>query len=641
MTGNAHLDREEILWALQDADIPVLLMVLAQLTGNRKWIEYPYLPRRDIRLFPDESGGLPERIQDEVRAAAYELLADGDPSAAKVNRLDRAFYAQMMSVCVGEPVPDEYIPMFLEEMHLAEADSNWRTTPDTRTLDNTNVLIIGAGVCGLCAAIRLAAAGIRFMVVDKNPEVGGTWFENTYPESGVDTPNHFYSYSFKSNISWTSYFAKQAEMLEYLKECVRDFRLENRIQLSATVVRAVWDGTAQHWLTTVQRADGTTEDLVSSAIVCATGQLNRPAIPQIEGIETFAGPLFHTARWRHDVDLSGKRVGIVGTGASSMQIARTSAEHTAHLTIFQRSPQWVVLNRDYDRSVSARKRWLLANVPHYAQWYRFVLFWRFGDGLHRSLIVDPDWPNKERSINESNDRHRRYMTDYLLQQLEGRQDLIEKTLPDYPPYGKRILMDNDWFRTIRRGDVDLVTEKIHSFSPGGAVLESGQEIELDVVIMATGFHARRFVWPIEVIGRHKRLDDQWAGENATAYLGITVPGFPNFFLMHGPNTALAHGGSVIFHAECQARYIMGLLMRMLESGIAAVNCKETVHDEYMERVDAAHSSMIWTHPGMTNWYRNEVGRVVCASPWRLIDYWTMTHDPDLGDYEVCSADDRS
>jgi 4-hydroxyacetophenone monooxygenase len=259
----------------------------------------------------------------------------------------------------------------------------------------------------------------------------------------------------------------------------------------------------------------------------------------------------------------------------------------------------------------------------------------YNDKIHATLQIDPDWPHPDRSVNAINDEHRDYFTRHIRRELANRPDLVAKVLPDYPPFGKRILMDSGWFKTLTRGNVNLVTDGLSRIRESWIETDRGDKCEVDVIIFATGFHSRRLLWPMELRGRGGiDIREAWGEDDARAYLGITVPDFPNLFMLYGPNTNLGHGGSIVFHTECQVRYIMGLLHLMRDEHIASVECKVEVHDEYNSRLDAAHERMIWTHPGMQTWYRNAHGRVVTNSPWRLVDYWRMTRTPSLDDYIV-------
>jgi 4-hydroxyacetophenone monooxygenase len=621
------MDRHDLQDALKDADIPILLLVLMQLTGDRRWIEDPFRPARDSSVFADESGGLPPDVVAQVRAAALEVLAPLDPNATGVD-LDEATLAEMMSTCVGEPVGPEYVRPLLEDMGFAPVPA-----PPPVQADDFRVVVVGAGFSGVCAAIKLQEAGIPYVVLEKNDDVGGTWLENVYPEAGVDTPNHFYSFSFAPKRDWRHYFSKQPEILGYLRECVERFGIGDHVRLGTTVQEARYDEAAQRWDVTVTTAGGATETLRANAVITGLGQLNRPKMPAIDGIDDFAGTLFHTARWPADLDLSGRRVAIVGTGASAMQVARTTAEAAGHLTIFQRSPQWVVPNTDYHRRVSDRKIWLMEHLPYYSAWYRFTLFWRYADGLHPHIEVDPEWPHPERAVNARNDRHRRFLARHIEAELAGRPDLLAIAMPTYPPYGKRMLMDNDWFRTLRRDDVTLVSAPIARVVPEGIELEDGTVEPFDVIVMATGFEATRMLHPVELVGRDGRsIHDFWDGDDARAHLGITVPGYPNLFLLLGPNTGLGHGGSALFHVETQVRYAVACITRMIDEGLGSMEPRTAVFEDYNARVDAQHARMVFAHPGMRNWYKNAAGRVVTLSPWRLVDYWSMTREPDPDDF---------
>jgi len=625
-------DSTAIQQALEEADVRVLLMVLFHLTGDRRWLEEPFRPVRDIRLFADISGGLSEEAQAEVRAATFAMLQQGI-GEPKIGMPGEELLVEMMSLFNGEAVPANYAPLVLEEMGFRDrhdvADEERVEIPE-----GFHALIVGAGMSGLCAAIKLEKLGIPYTILEKNPDVGGTWLENVYPDCRVDTPNHFYSYSFASSHDWSRYFSERDEIYGYLKSCADRNNLFSRIRFDTRVEAAAWDEAGKIWRVTARRGEERRE-LQANVLVFAVGQLNRPQYPAIAGADEFTGPIFHTARWPRGIDLAGKRVAVIGNGASAMQLVPPVAKEVQQLTIFQRSPQWIRPSPDYHRTVGEGTRWLLQHLPFYAAWYRFGLFWRFGDGLHRSLQRDPQWPHPERSLNRTNERHRVEITKYIETELEGRPDLIAKSLPDYPPFGKRILVDNGWYRTLRRDNVELVTDNIERITPHGVATATGAHIDADVIVLATGFQATNILGDIEVSGRDGvRLAERWGKDDARAYLGITAPGFPNLFFLYGPNTNLGHGGSIIFQSECQVRYVLKCITGMLARGAAQLECRADPHDRYNADVDAAHERMIWTHPGMSTYYRNSAGRVVTNSPWRMVDYWWMTREPDFEAYDL-------
>ena len=606
-------------------------MCLAHITGDDRWIEPPFLPERDVNLFHDETGGLPEAVQREVReamSAVLDELTSGRRSMAPVPDPDRM--VQMMRACVAEEVAPEYGPMMLEELGLIDRDVRWSGAPAAPP--GFTALVIGAGFAGICASIKLAALGIAHVVVEKNPDLGGTWYDNDYPAAGVDTPNHFYSYSFAPNPHWRHYFSKHAEISAYAGAVADQHQVRERTRFRTTVESMTWSEKRSQWDVEMSFPGGR---LIESynVVITAVGQLNRPNLAPARGIESFRRPWFHSAKWESSVDLGGRRVAVVGTGASAMQFLPAVADAAAHVTVFQRSPQWVRPNADYHREVSPQTQWLMDNVPHYARWYRFGLFWRFGDGLLRTLRRDPEWEHPERAMNRSNDRHRRQLTEHLEQELEGRPDLIAKCLPVYPPYGKRILVDNHWYATLRRDNVELVTAGVDHVTASGIVDAEGIEREFDAIILATGFEAGKLLAPIEIRGRSGvALREVWGEDDPRAYLGISAPDYPNMFVLVGPNTFVAHGGSIIFQVECAMRHVAGALVHMCENSIAAVEVRRDVHDDNNARVDAEHEQLVWSHPGMRTWYRNAAGRVFSPMPWRFVDYWQMTHDFDPADY---------
>lgn len=604
----------ELRDALEDAHLPTLLMAMATLSGDAAWLREEWRPAAPRGAEEDNTGGLAPEVQADIRAAALDLVLAWRAGKPPAEPPSAERLVEMLEIALGPgtTLPPGIGPLLAEELGVASRDV---TIADPPPADEFRALIVGGGFGGLCAGIKLKAAGIAFTILDKNDELGGTWLENTYPGCAVDTPSHLYSFSFAQRADWPRYFARREELHGYLRSLADDNGIRPFMRFGREVESMVWHDDRHEWVVTVRTADGGRETLTANVVITATGYLNRPAYPTIEGLEDFAGPCMHTARWRHDVEITGRRVGVLGTGASAMQLVPAIAGVAERVIVFQRSPQWGLPNANQPRSVSATTQLLMRDLPWYLGWYRLRLVWNFGDRLFPALQIDPDWPDQDRSVNAINDRHRQFLTKYILSELGDRTDLIDKCVPPYPPYGKRPLLDAGWFRTVRRDDVDVVTDRIRRVTPGGVLLETGEEIPLDVLVLATGFQNLNLLSPIEIRGRSGRtLRETWGEDDATAHLGITVPDFPNLFMIIGPNTIAGHGGSAALGIEMEVRYIMRMLARMVEENISSVECRQQVHDDYVERIDAALSRTIWAHPGMTTYYRNSRGRVVTTMP---------------------------
>jgi 4-hydroxyacetophenone monooxygenase len=635
---NVELRRKklDLAAAISEGDIRVLLMVLVHMTGDTRWLEPPYTPKRDVRLIPDPDAGVPKEIQDEIRAAVLKLFEKGEPKPA-ITDPGNELMLRMMRATLGEKVTGEYAPLMREEMGFIPREMRWSKRPSDAELAGQHVLIAGAGVCAIALGVALGRLGIPYTIVEKNAEIGGTWYVNRYPGCGVDTPNHSYSFSFGKRNPWTRYFAQRQELHDYLLKVVNEHGIRKHVRLKTELTSSRWDEGKKRWISTLRTEKGE-ETVESTALVSAIGQLNDPAPARFKDDETYKGETIHSALWRDDIKLDGRHVAVIGTGATAMQLVPSIADRVASITVYQRTAQWARPVQGYSEEITEGAQWLLAHLPFYVQWYRFNMFWRYGDGLLPFLRKDPAWPHPERAVNKGNDRHREELTEFILSELKDRPDLIEKCVPTYPPYGKRILLDNNWFRTLTKPNVELVTEPIDRFAPEGIVTGDGKLRKHDLIVISTGFRVTEMAARLNITGREgKNLRQAWAGDNPTAYLGLTVPDFPNLFVMLGPNSGPAHGGSVIFQSECQSRYITSCLVEMIEHGLAAIDVRPEAHDEYVRKVDAEHEQMIWTHPGMTTYYRNSQGRVFSAMPWRFVDYWQMTHDVDLADYKQTKA----
>ena len=486
---------------------------------------------------------------------------------------------------------------------------------------------------GLLTGIRLAQAGVAFEIVDKNADVGGTWFENTYPGCRVDNSNHMYSYSFEPNHAWPQHFSPQPELLKYFQGIADKYDLRQKIRFETMVETLTWDDARGVWRAALKRKDGEVDIIEATAVVTAVGQLNRPRFPEIEGMGSFAGPAFHSAEWRHDVDLKGRRIAVIGTGASAYQFVPEIAPDVAKLTVFQRTPPWGLPVPHYHDDVPEGMKWVLEHVPFFDKWYRFWLFWMTTEGMLPMVKSDPAWNGSPDAVSAANAMLRETATAALQAQVADRPDLAAKVIPQYPIGGKRSVLDNGvWLTALKRDNVELVTDKVVRITPKGVVTADGVEHEVDVLIYGTGFQASNFLSFLKIKGRGGRdLHETWGGD-ARAYLGMTNPGFPNLFTIYGPNTNIVVNGSIIFFSECSVRYIMGCLKLLADTGSRAMEPKQAVFDTFNKAVDEANSGWAWGSPNVSSWYKNEFGRVSQNWPYGLIDYWRATLEPKADDF---------
>ena len=617
-------DDEAIRAALEGADVVALLAAVAQLTGELDLLDE--LRPDQGRLLEPDAGITPAEAAEARDRAAAALARHRDRGSPTVPTPD---LQPLLEFLVGENV-DAYAQLLTEELALegdlrAPTWSKDEVAPDT----DVRVAIVGSGMSGIVAAHRLQQAGVPFTIFEKNPEAGGTWYENSYPGCRVDVPNHVYSYSFAQTGDWPQYFSDQPVLLEYFRTCLDRFGLREHVRFDTEVAGATWDEASQTWTLHVAGGD---DEPGWNVVVSAVGQLNRPNWPAIEGRERFAGESFHSAEWDHSIDLHGKRVAIIGTGASACQFIPTVAEQAEHLTVFQRTAPWLVPTPNYHDDLEPGVRWLLAKVPGYARWDRLWLFWRSLEGLVPMAIVDPEWEQGEVSVSLPNDLMRQLLTGYL--QLEfADPELQAKVIPDYPPFAKRFVRDNGiWARTFNRDDVELDTTEIAEITETGVRTADGVDHEVDVIIYGTGFQASRFLTPMTLAGEGGvDLHEQWAGD-ARAYLGLTVPNFPNLFLMYGPNTNIVVNGSIIYFSECEAHYITESVRLLLAEGKRSMSVKPEVHQAFAEKVDEANGRMAWGVSKVSSWYKSASGRVAQNWPFPLLEYWERTRTPEPDEY---------
>lgn len=628
----AEMDDAAIARALEDVSVPTLLLSCVHMTADpavREEILTGAL--RPQGLFLNEvQGFMSPEDQAAARAYAVGVVRDWrDRGCPEPEPVGPELLKRMMDWIACEDVGAEYVPMMLEEMELDGVDSRAAARPaDPATAAALPVVVVGCGMSGLLAAIRLQEAGFPYVVVEKNDGVGGTWWENTYPGARVDVGNHFYCYSFEGSDHWTEFFARQPELQAYFQGVLEKYDVGRHVRFGTEVTGAAWDEGSGTW--TVALDSG--ESLRARAVISAVGMLNRPHVPEVRG--TFDGPQFHTARWDHDVDLTGKDVVMVGAGATGFQVAPAIAEQVGHLTVLQRSAQWMFPNPSYHARVGPGVQWALRHLPFYARWYRFLIFYPGCDTGLVAARVDPAWGPQETSVSEVNELTRVMFTDWITSQVTDDPELLAKVVPTYPPTGKRTLQDDgSWLSALQRENVDLVRSGIARLEADGVVDTDGTFHHADVLVWATGFRAHDYLMPLRITGRDGAdLREHW-GIRPRAYLGMTVPGFPNFFMLYGPGTNLASGGSLIINSEMEIRYIVQCLTALADGGLRAMEPRLERYDDWYARSQDEIRRTVWASPHIEhNYYRNAEGDVHVLFPWRIVDYWTWTRTADLDDF---------
>lgn len=629
----------EIAQAAADARLLPLLMAVVHVTGSLDILDAA--GRTQVPGFStDTSGGIPPEQAEALRArAAAAIRAWRDAGCPPAHRPDDAAFRHMVDTLVGKGLEADYDPLLREELGF-EGDARafaWDKPVSEADKARMPVVIVGAGLSGLVMGHRLRQAGIPFTIVEKNAGPGGTWYENRYPGARVDVPSHCYSFSFVRDHAWPELFSPWPVLRAYFAETADKLGLTPHIRYGTEVVRAAWDEATARWDVTV-RHGGTTETIRAGALVSAVGQLNRPMIPEIEGADRFRGIRTHTSRWPDDLAIAGKKVVVIGTAATALQLVPELAREAAELTVFQRSPPWVAIQPEYRLSIKPGEQWAIDHLPGYARWYRLILYNWATDGTPQHMQIDPAWTGGPQAVSAANEASRVRLTAGMAAAIGDDPVLLDKLIPKYPPYVKRPgIGDGGFFRALGQPNVHLCTDGIARFDETGIVDGAGVHHEADIVVYATGFRALEYLAPMEIVGRGGRRIDAYWGDEPRAHLGITVPDFPNLFLMYGPGTNLGFNGNLFFMGECQARYIANTIKWMIEDGLQAVEVKAPVYADYAARMDAALAGFTWTHGGTGNWYKNKDGKVLANSPWSMLQYWKWTRAPDPDDFTTETA----
>jgi cation diffusion facilitator CzcD-associated flavoprotein CzcO len=493
--------------------------------------------------------------------------------------------------------------------------------PQTVSKRNLEVIVVGAGFGGIAAAIELRRHGIESVrILEQAPDLGGTWYFNSYPGAACDVPSHLYSFSYEQRRDWSRLCSPQAEIHAYLHEVAHSHGIDPLIQTNTTVTACSWDQDACRW--TVETAQGMS--LQADALILATGQLHQPALPRIEGRDSFAGHSFHSAEWDHSYPLAGKRVAVVGTGASAVQLVPEIAPHVKRLAVFQRTGNWFLprKNRRYNAAVRAA----IAGIPVIQALRRKFVF-QYTESLTLAI-------RHPRTVGRlAGARSAAFMRSQLKDPA-----VQAKAWPDYTFGCKRILFSSHFLPALQRPNVELVTEAISAIEPAGIRSSDGRLHEIDCLIWATGFKTNDFMFPMQIRGREGRdLHEAWAA-GAHAHLGMSVPGFPNMFVMYGPNTNTS-GGSIVVYLEAQAAYLRQALQQLGARSAGAIEVLGEVEAASDRALQARFAGTAWTQ--CDSWYRDEHGRIVANWPGYMREYLEQTRVLDPGEFRFAPLPDRA
>lgn len=558
---------------------------------------------------------------------SYRDSAAGEIALGSDERLYRSF-----GLTVGGELPEAERDMWMEQAAFDPwaRSLDWKVPSAPEARADFNVAVIGAGLSGLNAAVQLQRAGIPFRVFEKNDEVGGTWYENQYPGARVDTQSRTYTHIFGASFPYPYTYCPRDENLKYMRWIADTFAVRDKITFNTEIVSIIWDEASQEWEITADGPEGRQSSRANAVITCV-GFLSRPSMPEIEGMEDFEGVACHTAQWPKGLDLTGKRVAVIGSGATGYQTTPEIAKSAAKTVLFQRTPSWCIPNQIYLSKLPEQILWIERNFPYYVNFARLRGSWLQGpDSFKQSFRADPDFEDAH-ARSRTNKGTRDACVNFVKQKLANRPDLIEKMIPQAPPMSSRpVVIDANAsiFDCLANGDVELVTDPIERITPKG-IVAGGGEHEFDVIVYATGFRANDFLWPLDVRGRDGvRIEELWAKDGPRAYIGAMLPGFPNLFMAYGPNTNNLGGFQIIDLVEIEIRFALHCLAALIKQGKRSVDVTPAAYWQFNEELDREESQMIYMDPRAHNYYQTGAGRSAVNNPINFPRLWRWLRDPE-------------
>ena len=643
MKSKLDVDEAFIRRAVDQAESNVLRMALYHATGDQSLLEYELVLEPVRRINRQANLAVAPQHLDELKEKVVRFLLETDlesfveevPSDSELRRL--------IEISLGREVTDEEYPNLRAISSFDDYPlfrGAWKGEEKPELPKGFKAVIIGTGYSGLTTAVHLGLLGIPYTVYERRPEIGGTWSVNRYPDVRVDTMSTTYQLGFVKKHQWTEWFARASEVRQYIEDVAKDYGMYERTKVNHEVTSLTWNEETKLW-EIEGTADGKPFRDTANVVAAATGLFLNPKQLDIPGVERFQGRIVHTARWPEDepVDFTGKNVVVIGNGSTGVQLLKAVAKDAAQVHAVVRTPQWVAPQDNYGKPLSDELNWLLKNMPYFWNWDRFIWSHPLANETRNLFVADPDWKAKGGHFSEANDALRQHLTDYIIEQCGDRQDLIEKLTPAYPPWARRLITDNDWYKTLREPHVELVMGGVESIDETGFTGTDGVRRDVDIIVSASGFSVTEYLLPIKVTGRNgKDLHEWWRSVpgGPQAFWSMTVPDFPNLFVLYGPNSQGGAGGSLLGTIQLWATYVANIIARMIEGGYTSFDVKKDVMAEHIKTLDGRTSQMIWMDPDSVdrNYYVHQ-GRVQAMNAWGLLEHWEAMTNPQLEqDYEL-------
>ena len=621
--------------AVTFADPMTLRGLLYQLTGDEVAAAIP--SAIENRGMQGMVSGIPD--PDDVallraRAAAF-LKAHRDAGAGDLV-FEQGRLRRSLELVAGTAIPDSELAMWIEQLAVdpMARGYDWPQPPSDERRDAFRVVVIGGGMGGLNAAVHLKRSGIPFVLIEKNGEVGGTWYENRYPGARLDTTSRNYFHSFGVNFPCPAPFSVQAHNGAYMKWVADEFDLRDDIVFGTEVQSVTWNEASATWRIDARGPDGA-RTFEANAVISAVGFLNRPNLPEVPGRDSFGGLSLHSANWPEGLDIAGKRIAVIGSGATGYQMIPELAKQAGQLTLFQREPSWCFEAPGYLSPYPPQVNWLDRNLPWFTNFYRFRSSWLFRpDATLPRVTVDPDFDDPD-AVSGLNKAIRDACLAFMRRKLGDREDLIAQMIPSSPPFSSRpVLVDSNdnVYDALLRDTVELISAPIERITPKGIHTADGRDLAFDIIVYATGYKANEFLWPMDVRGRDgAEIGALWARDGARAYLGVMMPAFPNFFVLYGPNmNPFGNGLGVVEAEEFTTRFALNCIGGLILKDRRTVDVTREAFMRYNDALDREERMRVYADARATSYYRNEYQRSACNCPFDVRLLWKWMRDPADG-----------